>query len=101
MAKTILPPKESKKTKRKLLSQGVPAKDACIPITRDELFQLFDIADALKLLRDLVEEAPELQLIQVEIVITKASRCAWNLVYETLESRWQGRHPNIDLIRKN
>jgi hypothetical protein len=68
---------------------------------RDELFRLHDIANALKLLRDMAEEAPELQLIQAEVLINKTSRCAWKLVHEQLDDRWEERYPNIDLIRKH
>ena len=71
-----------------------------IPISRDELFKLHDIADGLRLLRDIAQEAPELQLIQAEILIIKTSRCAWNLIHEELDSRWQDCHPDVDLIRK-
>jgi len=53
--------------------------ECAIPISRNELFRLHDIADGLRLLRDIVQEAPELQLIQAEILINKTSRCAWNL----------------------
>jgi hypothetical protein len=60
---------------------------AFIKISRDELFMLDDIADALKLLRDIAENAPEMQLIQVELVIQKASRCAWTLIHEELDGR--------------
>jgi hypothetical protein len=59
------------------------------------------LADVFKLLRDMAEEAPEMQLIQVEILTRKTSRCAWNLIYEELDSRWQERNPNVDLIRKH
>jgi len=71
-----------------------------IPISRDELFKLHDIADGLRLLRDITEEAPELKLIQAELLIIKTSRCAWNLIHEELDSRWADTHPDIDLIRK-
>ncbi len=75
--------------------------DKCtIPISREELFQLHDIADGLRLLRDIAQEAPELQLIQAEIVIKKTSICAWSLIHEKLDSRWQECHPDIDLIQK-
>jgi hypothetical protein len=70
-----------------------------IPIARDELFQLHDIADGLRLLREIAQEAPELQLIQAEILIKKTSHCAWNLIHEVLDDRWQECHPNADLIR--
>jgi|WetSurMetagenome_2_1015567.scaffolds.fasta_scaffold600221_1 hypothetical protein len=92
--------KEQKKpgTKsKKSRSRNIPT----IPISREELFQLHDIADVLKLLRDIVAEAPEMQLIQVEILIQKTSRCAWNLIHEELDNRWQERNPDVDLIRKN
>jgi hypothetical protein len=74
--------------------------ECSIPISRDELFCLHDIADGLRLLRDIAHEAPELQLIQAEILINKTSRCAWNFVHEVLDDRWQKLHPDIDLIRK-
>ena len=77
------------------------SKSASIPISRDELFQLHDIADSLKLLRDIVEEAPEMQLIQMEIMIQKASRWAWNLVHEMLDDRWMEMNPEVDLIGKH
>ncbi len=50
--------------------------------------------------RDIAQEAPELQMIQAEILIIKTSRCAWNLIHEELDSRWQECHPDADLIRK-
>jgi hypothetical protein len=71
-----------------------------ISISRNELFRLHDIADGLRLLRDIAQEAPELQLIQAEILINKTSRCAWNFVHEVLDDRWQKLHPDVDLIRK-
>jgi hypothetical protein len=76
-------------------------RDKCtIPISREELFQLHDIADGLRLLRDIVQEAPELQIIQAEMLIKKTSQSAWNLIHEVLDDRWQERHPDVDLIRK-
>jgi hypothetical protein len=72
-----------------------------ISISREELFKLHDIADGLRLLRDIAQEAPELQLIQAEILINKTSRCAWNLIHEELDGRWQTRHPDVDLIRRS
>jgi hypothetical protein len=96
MAGTILHkshPKESNKNDQKLGSES-------IPISKDELFILHDIADGLRLLRDIAQEAPEMQLIQAEILINKTSRCAWNLIHEELDDRWQQLHPDIDLIRK-
>jgi hypothetical protein len=71
-----------------------------IPISREELLQLHDIADGLRLLRDITQEAPELQLIQIEILIKKTSQSAWSLIHETLDDRWQECHPDVDLIRK-
>jgi hypothetical protein len=71
-----------------------------IPISRDELFKLHDIADGLRLLRDITQEAPELQLIQTEVLIKKTSQSAWDLIHEVLDDRWQERHPDIDLIRE-
>jgi hypothetical protein len=71
-----------------------------IPISQAELFQLHDIADGLRLLRDIAQEAPELHLIQAEILIIKTSHCAWNLIHEELDSRWQESHPDVDLIRQ-
>ena len=41
---------------------------------------LHDIADGLRLLRDITEAAPEMQLIQAELLIKKTSQCAWNLI---------------------
>jgi hypothetical protein len=74
--------------------------DKCtIPISRNELFRLHDIADGLRLLRDITEEAPEMHLIQAELLIKKTSRCAWNLIHEELDSRWQECYPDTDLIR--
>jgi len=78
---------------KKSRSRNIPA----IPISRDELFRLHDLADSLKLLRDITEEAPEMRLIQVEILIKKAAGCAWDLIHEELDSRWQERNPNVDL----
>lgn len=90
-----------KKTKSEPGSQKSRKEDQpSIPISRDELFRLHDIADGLRLLRDIVQEAPELQLIQAEILINKTSRCAWNLIHEELDSRWQTQHPDVDLIRR-
>jgi hypothetical protein len=74
--------------------------ECAIPISRNELFCLHDIADGLRLLRDIAQEAPELQLIQAEILINKTSRCAWNFVHEVLDDRWQKLHPDIDIIRR-
>lgn len=91
---------KSKKS-RSLQSSAKTKQAASIPIPRDELFRLHDIADALKLLRDIAEEAPELQLIQVEILFKKASHCAWDLIHEVFDSRWQERNPDVDLIRKD
>jgi hypothetical protein len=101
------PPKEPKKTNTKLKkptpapasSEGQTPEEACIPLYRSELFQLHEIVDELKLLRDIAQEAPEFQLIQVEILIKKASRCSWNLIHEELDSRWQDINPDVDLIQ--
>ena len=90
---------------KKLSSVPVPSKRQCgdkcsIPISGQELFQIHDIADGLKIFRDIAQEAPELQLIQAEILITKTSRCACNLIHEVLNDQWQERHPDVDLIRE-
>jgi hypothetical protein len=75
--------------------------DKCsIPISREELLTLHDVADGLRLLRDITEEAPEMRLIQAELLIVKTSHCAWTLIHEELDSRWQESHPDVDLIRK-
>jgi hypothetical protein len=88
---------------KKPKSKPIPRKSlketqTSIPISREELFRLHDIADGLRLLRDIAEAAPEMQLIQAELLIQKTSRCAWNLIHEELDSRWQTLHPNVDLI---
>jgi hypothetical protein len=57
-----------------------------IPISREELFRLHDIADGLRLLRDITEAAPEMQLIQDELLIKKTSQSAWNLIQRNLIS---------------
>lgn len=90
---------------RRTKSKTAPRKSlketqASIPISREELFRLHDVADGLRLLRDITEAAPEMQLIQAELLIIKTSRCAWNLIHEELDSRWQESHPNVELIRK-
>jgi hypothetical protein len=92
------PRKEQKKPGSRS-KRARPRNAPTIPISREELFQLHDIADTLKLLRDIAEEAPEIQLIQVEILINKAFRCAWDLIHEELDSRWQELHPDVDLLR--
>jgi hypothetical protein len=71
-----------------------------IPISREELWKLHDIADGLRLLRDIADQAPEMQLVQAELLIKKTSQCAWNLIHEELDSRWQESHPDVDLIRR-
>jgi len=96
MADPILKKPSRKKAKSKSHYSSGPS----IPISRDDLLRLHDITDSLKLLRDIVDEAPEMKLIQVEILIQKASRCAWNLIYEELDDRWQELHPKVDLIRR-
>jgi hypothetical protein len=72
-----------------------------IALSRGELFKLHDIADGLRLLRDITEEAPEMRLIQAELLIKKTSHCAWTLIHEELDSRWQDCHPDVDLIQKS
>jgi hypothetical protein len=76
------------------------AEKCSISISREELFRLHDIADGLRLLRDIADQAPEMQLVQAELLIKKTSRCAWNLIHEELDSRWQESHPDVDLIRR-
>jgi|WetSurMetagenome_2_1015567.scaffolds.fasta_scaffold102063_2 hypothetical protein len=71
-----------------------------IPISREELWKLHDIADGLRLLRDIADQAPEMQLVQAELLIKKTSQCAWNLIHEELDSRWQDAHPDVDLIQR-
>jgi hypothetical protein len=82
-------------------SKRQKAENCTIPISREELFTFHDIADGLRFLRDITEEAPEMRLIQAEILIKKTSHCAWTLIHEELDSRWQECHPDVDLIRKN
>jgi hypothetical protein len=112
MAEPILhksPPNKSKKTNPKpkkpnpapASSEQQKPEAPSIPIYRSELFQLHDLAAGLKLLRDVAQEAPEMQLIQIEILIKKTTRCAWNLVHETLDSRWQDLNPDADLVRND
>jgi hypothetical protein len=74
------------------------AEKRTIPISREELFKLHDIAAGLQLLREITKEAPEMQLIQVELLTNKTAHCAWNLIHEELDSRWQDCHPDVDLI---
>jgi hypothetical protein len=88
---------KSQSVQRTSLKETQPS----IPISRDELFRLHDIADGLRLLRDIAEAAPEMQLIQAELLIKKTSQCAWNLIHEELDSRWQECHPDVDLIHKS
>jgi hypothetical protein len=76
------------------------AENCTINISREELFRLHDIADGLRLLRDITEEAPEMRLIQTELLIVKTSHCAWTLIHEELDSRWQDSHPDVDIIQK-
>jgi len=90
-----------KKTKSKLVPRtSLKETQPTIPISRDELFRLHDIADGLRLLRDITEAAPEMQLIQAELLIKKTSQCAWNLIHEELDSRWQESYPDINLIQR-
>ena len=93
--------KNSPRKPGKPLFQSSRGNPPFVPISRDELFQLHDIADSLKLLCDIAEEAPEMRLIQVEILIQRASRCAWNLIHEELDDRWQELNPEVDLIRRH
>jgi hypothetical protein len=90
-----------KKTASASASKKTQVAEKCtISISREELFRLHDIADGLRLLRDITEEAPEMQLIQVELLISKTSHCAWYFIHEILDSRWQDCHPDLDLIRQ-
>jgi hypothetical protein len=72
-----------------LLKKTQDVKKCIIHISREELFRLHDIADGFRLLRDISEEAPEMRLIQAELLIKKTSHCAWNLICEELDIRWQ------------
>jgi hypothetical protein len=72
-----------------VLRKDQESEKGSIPISRDERFILHDIAEGLRFLRDITEEAPEMRLIQAELLIMKTSRCAWNLIHEELDSRWQ------------
>jgi hypothetical protein len=90
---------------KKLNSKPVPRKNlkkrqASIPISREELFRLHDVADGLRLLRDIADAAPEMQLIQAELLIKKTSQCTWNLIHEEFDSRWQTNHPDLDFIKR-
>jgi hypothetical protein len=76
------------------------AAKCTISISRDELFRLHDVADGLRLIRDITEAAPEMHLIQAELLIQKTSHCAWTLIHEELDSRWQECHPDLDIIQK-
>ena len=49
---------------------------------KDELFKLHDIAEGLRLLRDITEAAPEMQLIQAELLIIKIGCWALILIRE-------------------
>jgi hypothetical protein len=82
---------------KKRQQSGAPS----IPISQEELFQLHDIAHGLRLLRDIAQEAPEIQLIQAEMLIKKTSHCAWNLIHEVLDDRWQECNPEVGLINNN
>jgi hypothetical protein len=93
-------PKPKKPTPATASSGRQKPEEAFIPISREELFQLHDVADALQLLNDLEQEAPQLRLVQAGIVIRKASTCAWTLIHEILDDRWQTQNPDTDLVRK-
>ncbi len=84
-----------------VLKKNQNAEKCTIPISREELFRLHDIADGLRLLRDIAEDAPEMQLVQAELLIKKTSHCAWTLIHEELDSRWQDHHPDVNLIQKS
>jgi hypothetical protein len=86
--------------KQMVASLAVQVMQPSIPISKEELFRLHDIADGLRLLRDIAEAAPEMQLIQDELLIQKTSRCAWSLIHEDFNNRWQESHSDADLIRK-
>jgi hypothetical protein len=87
-----------KKAVTKPTEKKAQAEKCTIPISRRELLELHDIAAGLSLLQDITEKAPNMQFGQAEILIVKASRSAWYLVHDVLDSRWQERHPNVDLI---
>jgi hypothetical protein len=91
MKKSVITPISSKRQK-----EAPPS----ISICGDELARLHDIADGLQLLRDIMEEAPGMHLIQAQILIRKTSQCAWNLIHEVLDSRWQECQPDVELIQK-
>jgi hypothetical protein len=92
MKKTVSVPVQKKKQ---------VAEKCSISISREELFRLHDIADGLRLLRDITEEVPEMRLIQAELLIKKTAHCAWTLIHEELDSRWQECHPDVDIIQKH
>jgi hypothetical protein len=77
------------------------AEKCTISISREELFKLHNIAAGIQLLREITKEAPEMQLIQVELLTNKTAHCAWTLIHEELDSRWQERHPDVDLIQRH
>jgi hypothetical protein len=58
----------------RLLSMAQNWRHLDIPISREELFRLHDVADGLRLLRDIADQAPEMQLVQAELLIKKTSQ---------------------------
>jgi hypothetical protein len=94
-------PKLKKPTPASAPSECQKPEEASIPLYRSELFTLHDITEEIKLLRDIARESPEMQIIQVEILIKRTARDSWNLIHEKLDDRWQEVHPDVDLIRND
>ena len=75
-------------------------KHPSISISRNKIFRLHDIADGLQLLRDIMEEGPQMRLVQAHLLIKKTSKRAWNLIHEEPDNRWQECQPHVELIRR-
>lgn len=73
-----------------------------VPLTKDELLLLQDVADGLSVLQTIARFADdgEVRIIQLEWIIRKIADPLWNLAHDDLWSRWDKSNPEAKLFEK-
>jgi hypothetical protein len=84
------------------MKQPKPAKaqtsEPTIPITKEEIKAIRDIARGLNILETVAEESCDIQIQTFWWLISKVSEPAWMLGFETLSDRWEAAYPKDKIL---
>ena len=80
--------------------QPEPQSEPTIPITKEELLKLQDIASGLEVLRTIAKSADDVPIAQVEWIIIKIAGPLWTLAHDELDGRWGQYNPETPLFER-